>query len=59
MAGKTRTLLEAMFNVFNLNGENAFLKHWRDIKKPANWCRMPNPLRHRQNFMFSDVLRLA
>ncbi|CAG8776099.1 23753_t:CDS:2, partial [Cetraspora pellucida] len=44
MAGKTHTLLEATFNAFNLNGENAFLKHWRDIEKPANWCRMPNSL---------------
>ncbi|CAI2193560.1 2873_t:CDS:2, partial [Funneliformis geosporum] len=26
MAGKTRILLEAMFNVFNTNGENSFIE---------------------------------
>ncbi|CAG8777285.1 6721_t:CDS:1, partial [Cetraspora pellucida] len=36
MAGKMRTLLEATFNAFNLNGENAFLKHWKNIEKPTN-----------------------
>ncbi|CAI2192094.1 9709_t:CDS:2, partial [Funneliformis geosporum] len=26
MSGKTRTLLEAMFNVFNMNSENSFME---------------------------------
>ncbi|CAG8640164.1 22984_t:CDS:2 [Cetraspora pellucida] len=43
MARKTHTLLEATFNSFNLNSENAFLKHWRDIEKPANWLAMLMP----------------
>jgi len=59
MAGKARTLLEATFNVFNTSGENAFLEYWKSIEKPAHWYRLPNPLRHRQSFMFSDILRLA
>jgi hypothetical protein len=59
MAGKARTLLDATFNIFNTNGENEFLKHWRIIEKPSHWSRMPNPVRHRQSFMFSDVLRIA
>jgi hypothetical protein len=59
MAGKARTLLDATFNIFNTNGENNFLENWKNIEKPAHWSRMPNPLRHRQSFMFSDVLRLA
>ena len=59
MAGKARTLLEATLNVFNVRGENEFLEHWRNIEKPSYWSRMPNPLRHRQSFMFSDVLRIA
>ncbi|CAG8827351.1 23006_t:CDS:2, partial [Cetraspora pellucida] len=54
LAEKAHTLLEVIFNVFNLNGENAFLKHWKDIEKPTNWYRMPNPLRHHQSFIFSD-----
>ncbi|KAF0484407.1 hypothetical protein F8M41_023009 [Gigaspora margarita] len=44
MSGKARTLLETTFNTFNLKGESAFLKHWKDIEKPANWYQMPNPL---------------
>ncbi|GBC46847.2 hypothetical protein GLOIN_2v1880882 [Rhizophagus irregularis DAOM 181602=DAOM 197198] len=59
MAGKARTLLEVTFNIFNTNGENDFLEYWKRIEKPSHWSRMPNPLRHRQSFMFSDVLRLA
>ncbi|CAB4415967.1 unnamed protein product [Rhizophagus irregularis] len=59
MAGKAWTLLDATFNVFNTNGENEFLKHWRIIEKPSHWSRMPNPVRHRQSFMFSDILRIA
>ena len=59
MAGKARTLLEATFRIFNINGEKDFIKHWKNIEKPSHWSRMPNPLRHRQSFMFSDVLRLA
>ncbi|CAG8738740.1 21404_t:CDS:2, partial [Gigaspora margarita] len=26
----------ATFNTFNLKGESAFLKHWKDIEKPTN-----------------------
>ncbi|CAB5379108.1 unnamed protein product [Rhizophagus irregularis] len=56
MAEKAR---EATFNILNANGENAFIEYWRSIEKPAHWSRMPNPLRHRQSFMFSDVLKLV
>jgi hypothetical protein len=59
MSGKARTLLEATFNVFNTAGESAFVKFWRNIERPSHWSRMPNPLKHRQSFMFSDVLRLS
>ena len=45
--------------MLNASGENAFIEHWRSIEKPAHWSRMPNPLRHRQSFMFSDVLKLS
>ncbi|RGB21654.1 hypothetical protein C1646_777582 [Rhizophagus diaphanus] len=43
MVGKAQTLLEVTFNIFNTNGENEFLKHWRIIEKPSYWSRMPNP----------------
>ncbi|CAB5153520.1 unnamed protein product [Rhizophagus irregularis] len=59
MAGKARTLLEGTFNIFNTNGENAFIEYWKNIEKPSHWYRMPNPVRYRQSFMFSDVLRLT
>ncbi|CAG8813745.1 5749_t:CDS:1, partial [Cetraspora pellucida] len=44
LAGKACIFLEVIFNVFNLNDENAFLKHWKDVEKSTNWYRMPNPL---------------
>ena len=56
---KRRTLLDATFNVFSTAGEIDFVKTWKKIEKPSYWCRMPNPLKHRQSFMFSDVLRLS
>jgi hypothetical protein len=59
MAGKAGSLLDATFNVFSTSGETEFLKHWKNIEKPTHWSRMPNPIRHRQSFMFSDVLRLS
>src|SRR3954452_5964326 len=59
MSEKARTLLDATFNVFNMAGEIAFVKSWKEIEKSSHWCRMPNPLKHRQSFMFSDVLRLS
>jgi hypothetical protein len=52
MAGKARILLDATFNIFNANGEKEFLKHWKCIEKPTYWSRMPNPVQHRQSFMF-------
>ncbi|CAG8614908.1 22158_t:CDS:2, partial [Gigaspora margarita] len=35
------------------------LSDWKNIKKPARWSWMPNPLTHRQSFTFSDTLHLA
>ncbi|CAG8839717.1 4300_t:CDS:1, partial [Cetraspora pellucida] len=59
MAAKARTLLDATFVILSTTGEEAFLTYWKNIENPTGWCRMPNPLRHRQSFMFSDVLRLV
>ncbi|RGB40924.1 hypothetical protein C1646_752679 [Rhizophagus diaphanus] len=53
MAGKAWTLLDVTFNVFNTNGENEFLKHWRIIEKSSHWSRMPNPT------IEAKVLKLA
>ncbi|CAI2199094.1 3503_t:CDS:2, partial [Funneliformis geosporum] len=43
MAGKAHTLLEATFNVFNTNGENSFIKYWKQIEKPTYWLAMIIP----------------
>ncbi|CAG8552274.1 7392_t:CDS:2 [Gigaspora margarita] len=59
LAGKAARLLDITLRCLNTNGEVAWLKCWKDIKKPARWSRMPNPLTHRQSFTFSDTLRLA
>ncbi|RGB32946.1 hypothetical protein C1646_762261 [Rhizophagus diaphanus] len=46
---KARTLLEVTFNIFNTNGENAFIENWKNIEKPSNWYQMPNPVRYHQS----------
>ncbi|CAG8747090.1 10345_t:CDS:2, partial [Funneliformis caledonium] len=59
MSEKACILLDATFNVFNAVGEIDFIKSWKRIEKPFHWCRMLNPLKHHQSFMFSDMLKLS
>ncbi|CAG8777489.1 1922_t:CDS:1, partial [Cetraspora pellucida] len=59
MGGKARTLLNATFNILNNGGKKAFIEHWKTIKKPSSWGRLPNPIRHHQSFIFSNVLKIS
>jgi len=59
MGGKTRRLLDVTFSLLTSDGESEWLRHWKLIKKPSQWSKLPNPIMHRQSFMFSDVLQLA
>ncbi|CAI2200720.1 1993_t:CDS:1, partial [Funneliformis geosporum] len=36
MIGKAHTLLEEMFNMFNMNVKNSFIEYWKQIEKPTH-----------------------
>ena len=59
VAGKLQRLMECTFSILKPNGEVAFLDHWKNLETPSGWCRLPNPITHRNSFMFSDCMRLA
>ena len=59
IAGKIRRLLNLTCELFSKEGENEFIKTWKDFEKPKKWSRIPNPISHRDSFMMSDYLRLA
>ncbi len=59
IAGKLQRLMECTFSMLKPNGEVAFLDHWKNLEIPSSWCRLPNPIKHRNSFMFSDCMRLA
>jgi hypothetical protein len=59
VAGKIQRLLDCTLNILNENGKIRFLKYWRSFEKPSIWHCLPNPITHRQSFMFSDALQLA
>lgn len=58
-AGKIGRLLGLTCELFSREGENDFIKTWKDFEKPKKWSRLPNPISHRDSFMMSDYLRLA
>jgi hypothetical protein len=59
MAGKASKVLDVTLELLSKTGVAAWLKHWKAIEKPRGWSRLPNPISHRNSFMFSDTLRLA
>ena len=58
-AGKISRLLNLTCELFSKEGENDFIKTWKEFEKPKKWSRIPNPISHRDSFMMSDYLRLA
>jgi len=58
-AGKIGRLLNLTCELFSQEGENDFIKVWKDFEKPKIWSRIPNPISHRESFMMSDYLRLT
>jgi len=58
-AGKIGRLLGLTCKLFSREGENDFIKTWKDFEKPKKWSRLPNPISHHASFMMSDYLRLA
>jgi hypothetical protein len=47
------------FSILKPDGEVAFINYWKNLETPAGWYKLPNPIKHRNSFMFSDCLRLA
>ena len=58
-AGKIGRLLNLTCELFSREGEEDFIKIWKNFEIPKRWSRLPNPITHYNSFMMSDLLRLA
>jgi hypothetical protein len=58
-AGKIGRLLKLTCELFSREGEEDFIKIWKNFEIPKKWSRLPNPITHHNSFMMSDLLRLA
>ena len=58
-AGKIGCLLKLTCELFSQEGEDEFVRTWKDFEKPKRWSRLPNPISHHDSFIMSDYLRLA
>jgi hypothetical protein len=55
-AGKIGRLLKLTCELFSQEGEDDFIKTWKDFEKPKTWSNIPNPISHHESFMMSDYL---
>ena len=58
-AEKIGWLLKLTCELFSREGEDDFIKIWKNFEIPKKWSRLPNPISHYNSFMMSDLLRLA
>jgi hypothetical protein len=58
-ADKIGRLLKSTCELFSQEGEDNFIKIWKNFKIPKKWSHLPNPISHSNSFMMSDLLRLA
>ncbi|GET58590.1 hypothetical protein GLOIN_2v1790940 [Rhizophagus irregularis DAOM 181602=DAOM 197198] len=58
-ARKIGRLLKLTCELFSREGEDNFIKIWKNFEIPKRWSRLPNPITHYNSFMMSDLLRLA
>ncbi|CAB4400348.1 unnamed protein product [Rhizophagus irregularis] len=58
-AGKIGRLLKLTCELFSREGEDNFIKIWKNFEIPKRWSRLPNPITHYNSFIMSDLLRLA
>ena len=58
-ASKIERLLKSTCELFSQEGEDNFIKIWKNFKIPKKWSHLPNPISHSNSFMMSDLLRLA
>ena len=55
-AGKIGRLLKLTCELFSREGEDDFIKIWKNFEIPKKWSHLPNPISHRDSFMMSDLL---
>ena len=58
-AGKIGRLLKLTCELFSREGEDDFVRIWKNFEIPKKWSRLPNPISHHNSFMMFDLLRLA
>lgn len=58
-AGKIGRLLKLTCELFSWEGEDDFIKIWKNFETPKKWSHLPNPTSHYNSFMMSDLLRIA
>jgi len=58
-AGKIGRLLKLTCELFSREGEDNFIKIWKNFEIPKKWSHLSNPISHSNSFMMSDLLRLA
>ncbi len=54
--GKIGRLLKLTCELFSREGEDDFIKIWKNFEIPKKWSHLPNPISHRDSFMMSDLL---
>ena len=59
IAKKIGHLLKLTCKLFSREGEDDFIKIWKNFEIPKKWSHLPNPISHHKSFMMSDLLRLA
>ncbi|PKC56241.1 hypothetical protein RhiirA1_402281 [Rhizophagus irregularis] len=59
IAEKIQRLMECTFSMLKPSGEAAFLNYWKNLETPTGWHRLPNPIKYRNSFTFSDCMQLA
>ncbi|RGB22155.1 hypothetical protein C1646_776536 [Rhizophagus diaphanus] len=59
IAGKIGWLLKLTCELFSQEGEDDFIKIWKNFEIPKKWSYLPNPISHYNSFMMSDLLKLA
>ena len=58
-AGKIGWLLKLTCELFSREGEDNFIKIWKNFETPKKWSCLSNLITHYNSFMMSDLLRLA
>ncbi|POG53966.1 hypothetical protein GLOIN_2v1792129 [Rhizophagus irregularis DAOM 181602=DAOM 197198] len=58
-AGKIGRLLKLTCELFSQEGEDDFVKIWKNFEIPKKWSRLLNSISHYNSFMMIDVARIS